>query len=234
MFRKTTFASLAILLGAAAAATAAPIVTMTQTNGVVRSLAQGAGTYNVLDFYLTNSQGAEFTNYRLITTAVTGSLADPARLQDDRQQDNVTEANTAGSVDTYANTVMSAAAKDDGGYTATINVNGASYSPTGSGAAPAFNFLDWSVFDTATGDDNDLNDYPAAGGGPFAKVAPYHIARVLTSTDAAGTVQFQAFDTAGPGVPAIFNFTFAVPEPATLSLLGLAMVGGFGFIRRRK
>jgi len=232
MFRKATLAGLAVL-ATAAASYAAPIVTMTQTNGVVRSQVQGGGTYNVLDFFYTNSQNAEFTNYRITATAAIGSMFDPAKLQDDRQQNSADVSNTAGPVDTYANTVMSAAAKEDGGYLATINVNTGSYSPTGSGASAGFPFLDWSVFDTVTGDDNDLNDFPASGGGPFAQTAPYHLARIVTSSDAAGTVQVQAFDTAGPGVPAVFNFTFAVPEPATMSLLGLAMVGAFGFIRRR-
>ena len=232
MFRTATSSSIVLFICVATSASAAPIVTATTTYGIVRSQAQGAGTYQAIDFYYTASPGAEFTNYRLTIQAVGGFLYDPARLQDDRQQDDVSETNTAGSVDTYANTVMSAAAKNDGGYTSTIFANGASYSPTGSGAAAAFTFLDWSVFDTASGDDNDLNDFPAAGGGPFAKSAPYHIARVLTSTDFAGTVQFQAFDTANPGVPTTFAFVLPIPEPAALSLR-LALFGGLAFIRRR-
>jgi hypothetical protein len=186
-----------------------------------------------LDFYLTNSAGAEFTNYRLQVAAALGSLYDPARLQDDRQQNNAVEANNAGSVDTWANTVMSAAAKDDGGFNASITPNGTSYVPAGASPAPPYQFLDWSVFDTKTNDDNDLNDYPALDGGPFPVTAPYHIARILADVESAGTAVFQAFDTISAGVPTVFNFVYGIPEPATMSLLGLALVGCFGYIRRR-
>ena len=133
-------------------------------------------------------------------------MYDPAKLQDDRQFNSTIESSNSGSVDTYANTVMSAAAKEDAGFTSTITPNGSSYAPNGSGAAAPFTFLDWSVFDTNTGDDNDLNDYPAALGGPFPVSAPYHIARVLTDPNAAWSATFTAFDTSNPGIGSTFTF----------------------------
>jgi hypothetical protein len=190
----------------ASSAVAAPLVTMVQSTQT-RTQIQGAGTYGVLDFFWTNTPGAEFTNYRIIVNATIGSLFDPSRLQDDRQmhpQSGLADGNTAGAVDTWANTVMSAAAKDDGGYFASRSVNPGSYNPTGLGAAPPFTFLDWSVFDTAGEDDNDLTNH---SDGVYTSTAPYHIARILTSVGALGTVQIQAFDTSSNGNPTIYNFT---------------------------
>jgi hypothetical protein len=186
----------------ASAAFSAPIVTVTQTT-VTRP--QNGVTYNALDFFYSSTPGFEFTNYRLIVSCGGGvnCLHDPARLQDDRQYNSTNEANNSGDVDTFANTVMSSAAKEDGGYFATIIPNSDSYNPTGSGAAAPFSLLDWSVFDTVTGDDNNLNDHPD---GPFTVSAPYHIARVLASPTAYGSLEFRAFDTANPGVPTTFTF----------------------------
>jgi hypothetical protein len=184
----------------------AATVTLAYTPGLVRSQVQGAGTYDALDFFYSNAPGAQFLNYRLIVSLTSGSIADPARLQDDRQYDSTNESNTAGSVDTWANTVWSAVGKDDLGYNASYNFNSSSYNPSGSGAAPTtppITFLDWSVFDTFTEDDNDLND--ANTNGPVDETAPYHIARVLVLPGSTGGVEFRAFDTSQVGVPQIFS-----------------------------
>jgi hypothetical protein len=186
-------------------AAAAPIVTMTQST-LVRSQFQGGGTYQVLDFYYSSTPGAEFLNYTLDVQATLGLLHDPARLQDDRQTtpDSGTQnGNTAGAVDTWANTVMSAAAKVDAGFAATISANPAYYVPSGTGAAPGFTRLQWDVFDTVQFDDNNLNDHPE---GPFTSAAPYHLARVVASEISGGTATFTAYDSSALGVGATFQF----------------------------
>jgi hypothetical protein len=179
---------------------------------LVRSQVQGAGTYKVLDFFYTASDGAEFTNYTLDVTSNGGAfLRDPARLQDDRQIDPAAagqDGNTAGAVDTWANTVMSAAGKVDGGYVASISANPAHYQPTGSGAAPAFQRLIWDVFDTEANDDNDLNNHPDY---PVDATAPYHLARILADTTATGIAIFSAFDTQSGGSPSTFQFNWGAP-----------------------
>jgi hypothetical protein len=182
-------------------------VTLAETNNVVRTQTQGAGTYKVIDIYMTMTPGAEYTNHRIAATATTGSLFDPARLQDSRQQDSTNESSTGGSVDTYVNTVITAAGGEYLGLSPNI-LSAGGYFPTGSGAAPAFTFLDWSVFDTQSGDDNDLSDLPPEVNGPLQVAAPYRIARILASNTGTGTIQVQAFDTLSGGVPSIYNFTY--------------------------
>jgi hypothetical protein len=51
----------------------AATVTMTRTPGVTRSATPGAGTYDAYDFFYSSTGDAEFTNYRLIANAATGS-----------------------------------------------------------------------------------------------------------------------------------------------------------------
>jgi hypothetical protein len=179
---------------------------MTRTPDVTRSATPGAGTYDAYDFFYSSSGDAEFTNYRLIANAATGSLVDPTKLQDDRQTLNNPDAG-ANAVDTYASTVWSASAREDFGYLASQIYNAGSYAPTGTnaGAPFLFNFLDWSVSDTLGEDDNDLSD--ANTNGPVPGVgAPYHLARILATPGATGTAEFRAFETTSGGVPDIFQF----------------------------
>jgi hypothetical protein len=205
-FKNFKFALLGCLVLASSASAA--LVTITESDQA-RSQTQGLGTYHVIDFFYTPTAGNEFLNYALAVEATTGNLADPARLQDDRQTNPAgagQDGNTAGAVDTWANTVMSAAGKVDGGYLATISANPAFYVPSGSGAAPAFTRLEWDVFDTEQFDDGDLNNHPDY---PVNAVAPYHIARVLASVGAAGTATFRIIETPGGGQSV--EQTFSLP-----------------------
>jgi hypothetical protein len=202
----------------AATLAGAAVVTISQS---CATRPQNGITYGVLDFRFTPTPGSDFLNYRLIVTCNGGAncLHDPARLQDDRQYNSTNEAANSGSVDTYASTVMAAAAKEDGGYTSAYNFN--IYNPVGTGAAPPFPILDWSVFDTNQGDDGDLTDHPD---GPFAVTAPYHVARVLTTFGSSSTWEFRAFDTRQVGVPQIFQGTFAGGTPPPLPVVHDAVI----------
>jgi hypothetical protein len=193
-----------IAAGLSAVSAIAANITMTASPGMVRAQTQGAGTYDVYDFFLTLTPGATFSNYTITAQALAGSLFDPAQVQDDRQvhpDPGGQDGNTAGAVDLWVNTPMSAAAKIDGGLTASIIPNSAFESNAGVGAAAPFTKFEWLVFDQATNDDNDLNDHPD---GPFPATAPYHIARILTSAGSFGSVSFQLIETGGPIIP--FHF----------------------------
>jgi hypothetical protein len=202
MLKAIKFAIVGYLVFASGSAVNAANVVFSQSD-LLRT--HNATTYQALDFNYSNAPGADFLNYRLIVTCDNGAtcLQDPARLQDDRQESNATEAANAGAVDTYAGTVAAAAAKDDGGYASSYNFN--TYNPAGSGAAPPFPMLDWSVFDTFEGDDNDLSDHPD---GVTTETAPYRVARILTTVGSTGTWEFRAFDTSMVGVPQTFMGTF--------------------------
>jgi hypothetical protein len=166
---------------------------------------QNGVAYDVYDFFLSNAPGSEFTNYTFTATAATGNLHDPARLQDFRQNNSALEAAANGSVDTFANTVMSSVGAEDAGYTPSYNFDPAGYAPTGTGAAPPFTFMKWDVFDTESNDDNDLSNHPDF---PIAATAPYRLVRLLTTPGATGNVLFQAYDTSAPGIA--FNHEFVI------------------------
>jgi hypothetical protein len=197
-----------LVLALTGSALAAPIITMSSTPGVVRGANPQSGVaFDVYDFFWTNSDGAEFTNYDITAIASSGTLADPVKQQDDRQMDPEAlpaTALNAGNVDLWVNTVMSSVGKTDGGLNATISQNPAFYQSTGLGAALPFTQLQWAVLDVELEDDNDLSDHSS---GAFAQVAPYHIARILASPGGTGTVAFRAFDTATPnGAPFLFQY----------------------------
>lgn len=210
------FAATGILcLSVSSFAAAAPIVTFTQST-MVRSQVQGAGTYQVLDLFYSNSPGAEFLGYEIDVRTTSGFLYDPARGQDDRQVNPIPvdptfqEGETRGAVDTWVNTVMTSAARIDFGYSASILANPVGYLASGGSTtipAPGFTRLNWVVDDSQVEDDNDLNDHPADG--PIAATAPYHIARIVADPTATGTIRFETSDTLNPATTSVFNFTFS-------------------------
>jgi hypothetical protein len=83
--------------------------------------------------------------------------------------------------------------------------------------------LNWSVFDT-NGADTDVQ-------------APYHLGRVLYEAGGAGTIDFLVFDTVTVGAGGE-NFSTpygggVIPEPTTLALAGLSLLGLVSSRRRR-
>jgi hypothetical protein len=209
-FKAVKFAFVALL--ATASSAMAGNITMTASPGTARTQTQGMGTYDVYDFFLTMAPEGTFSNYTINALATAGNLADPARLQDDRQvqpQTGAANGNTLGHVDLWVNTPFSAAGKEDGGTPASITPNPAFYQPTGSGAAPLFTQLSWLVFDQQTNDDNDLNDHPET---PLPATAPYHIARILATPNGTGTVNFELVETGGAIQPFAFTYGAVVTD----------------------
>jgi hypothetical protein len=208
MFRKMTLAAAAVLAVGVSVAQAAPIVTM-QTSSL--------GGNTSLDFYYSASAGAEFTNYNLkVDTANGAKILDLIRTSAGWWDEG------GDAVDTWANTPFSLLyGVAPSSVFQAYKPNAPSQSPTPTAS------MQWEIFSTDPGQGNTIDTF----------TAPWHIARVLVAPDAIGTVVFTAYDTQSGGVPTPFTFAIGqgpiIPEPATISLIGLAMVGFLGFRRRQ-
>jgi len=210
-------AAVAVVAVGASIAQAAPIVTMTE------------GTLSgnkVLDFYYSASAGAEFTNYNLQVTSSNGAnILDPVRTSAG-WWDQGGDAN-----DTWANTPFSLLFGSAPSSVFQV------YKPTAPSQSPIPTAaLKWEIFDNEVGDTNNVDTGDTSGFPPDGIAhAPWHLARVLVAPTGTGVVVIDAFDTASGGISSLSTFQYGatVPEPATLSLLGLALVGFVGVFRRR-
>lgn len=171
------------------------------------------------DIFYTVSAGGEFTNWDLRVAPSVGGLLDP---QTNNRGDDVTVGGAA--MDTFANTVFSSVGAGPASYVFTEYNPGQSFPPVPAQPAPTAggnpDELNWSIFDTNTGDGN------------IPGVFPYHMARVLYTPGGSGVVTAKMFDTTNAGVGESFTAPYGIPEPASVALAGLAMVGIMA-IRRR-
>ena len=147
----------------------------------------------------------DFLNARLTVAMQSACIQDP-------DQDNTTGGTGGVPVDTWVSTVFDYA----GGSGASIIFN--AYDPV---FPPPVDptpvaLLDWSFYDTYAGDDHNYT--------------PALISRVLIDAGCVGVGDMLVFTEATAGVGE--NFRFDIPEPATLALLGVGLVGMV--LRRRR
>jgi hypothetical protein len=174
------------------------------------------------DIFYTVSENGEFTNWDLKVTPGIGGLLDP---NTNNRSDNTSD---GAAMDTFVNTVFSSVGAGPASYVFTEYNPGSAFPPVPAqprpqkGAVfPAPDELNWSVFDTATGDAN------------IPGVFPYHMARVMYTPGGGGTGVAQFFDTTNAGIGETFEFAYGIPEPGSLALAGVAAIGAL-VVRRRK
>lgn len=176
-----------------------------------------SGTF--FDIFYTPSAGEEFAAWDLIATPTVGSLVDPSTAD---RSDNTQDAGAA--VDTFANTVFSSVGAGPASYIFTEYNPGSVFPPVPADPAPSAGgnpaSLNWTIFDTATGD------------GDIPGFSPYHMARVLYV--GGGTVDVAFFEGgANPADGGTGSFVYGIPEPGTLALAGLGLIGVFAGRRRK-
>jgi len=194
---------LAVMLAGTAEAGLVQQVDLVVTAGI------GPGGGHAYDFMYTNSDGNEFIMYSVVADFTAAVINDPIRGANG-QQDDVTAGTPLVAVDTFFNTAYSATGFGNASHTFD------DYNPAG--GTPDIqptDSLDWTVFDTASGDD-----------------VAFHLGRLLLNDPAAvGTVTIIAQDEGHAGEELAETFVFDIPEPATmLVLLGGALLA---VIRRR-
>jgi PEP-CTERM motif-containing protein len=171
----------------------------------------------IMDVFLTPSQGSEFTNFDLIATPEVGSILDPVRNESGNAGDYDASKSR---VDTWANTAFSSVGAGTPSFIFTKYTPGSPpFTPSdpmpAAGGDP--DQLNWSIFDTNTGDGPDFG--------------PYHVARILY--EGQGTIDILAFDTLTAATGGeLFSSPYGVPEPSSILLFGLAACGVFGLRRR--
>lgn len=170
------------------------------------------------DVFYTPDAGTEFTAWDLIVTPTSGGLLDPNTGQ---RAFNTSAGNVP--LDTFGNTVFSAVGAGQASHIFTAYNPGSAFPPVPAQTPPTVggnpSQLFWTMFDTATGD------------GPIDGFTPYHMARVMFTAGGAGTIELRMFNTVGGDIADITFGQYGIPEPSTMVMGGLSLIG-LAFRRR--
>jgi hypothetical protein len=178
-----------------------------------------------VDVLYTPSAGAEFNAWDLIVTPSRAGLLDPNKTA--RADDTSTATGGGPALDTFMNTVFSSLGFGQASHIFTSYHPGQAFPPVPAQQTPQAGALPpnpdrlfWTAFDTNTGD------------GAIDGFTPYHMARVLYTEGGAGNVTVNFFETLTGDIPFVFSAGYGIPEPGTMALAGLALIGTLGARRR--
>ena len=164
------------------------------------------------------NDGLEFNAWDLVVIPEVGGLLDPDTAA---REDDVSDGAAA---DTWGNTVFSSFGAGAASHIFTSYNPGSAFPPVApdplptAGGAP--DRLEWTMFDTASGD------------GFIQGFTPYHMGRVMY--EGQGTWEVKFFENGQfPDVPTIASGPYGIPEPGSLALAGLGLIGVFASRRRR-